>query len=139
MASVANKVGIVTGGGTGIGRASALAMAKAGASLVIGNRNAKLGEEVVWALEQAGGRAVFQVTDVSKPYDARTLVERSLAGRIGSKLNPAGTTSTATKPPTKSTSGCRRLCSATNETLSHLPDAASRCHPAPCGQREVTD
>ena len=66
-------------------------MAKAGASLVIGNRNAKLGEEV------------------------------------------------ATESPTKSTSGCRRLCSATNETLSHLPDAASRCHPAPCGQREVTD
>jgi NAD(P)-dependent dehydrogenase (short-subunit alcohol dehydrogenase family) len=52
MASLANKVGIVTGGGTGIGRATALAMAKAGASLVIGNREAKRGEEVVWAIEQ---------------------------------------------------------------------------------------
>ena len=40
MASLANNVGIVTGGGTGIGRATALAMAKAGASLVIGNRDA---------------------------------------------------------------------------------------------------
>jgi NAD(P)-dependent dehydrogenase (short-subunit alcohol dehydrogenase family) len=73
MASLANKVGIVTGGGTCIGRATALA--KAGASLVIRNRNAKLGEELVRAIEQAGGRAAFQVTDVSKPEDAKTLTE----------------------------------------------------------------
>jgi NAD(P)-dependent dehydrogenase (short-subunit alcohol dehydrogenase family) len=93
MASLANKVGIVTGGGTGIGRASALAMAKAGASLVIGNRNPKLGEEVVWAIEQAGGRAVFQVTEVSKPDDARPLVERAVKefGRLDLAFNNAGT------------------------------------------------
>ena len=75
MASLANEFGIVTAGGTGIGRATASAMAKAGASLVIGNRNAKLGEEVVRAIEQAGGRAAFQVTDVSKPEDAKALME----------------------------------------------------------------
>jgi NAD(P)-dependent dehydrogenase (short-subunit alcohol dehydrogenase family) len=78
MAFLTNKVGIVTGGGTGIGRATALAMAKAGASLVIGNRDAKLGEEVVRAIEQTGGRAAFQVTDVSKPEDAKALVERAV-------------------------------------------------------------
>jgi NAD(P)-dependent dehydrogenase (short-subunit alcohol dehydrogenase family) len=50
MAFLTNKVGIVTGGGTGIGRATALAMANAGASLVIGNRDAKLGEEVMRAI-----------------------------------------------------------------------------------------
>jgi hypothetical protein len=75
---------------------------------------------------------------ISNPQPESDPMLRSLAGLIGSKLNPAAT-STATKSPTKSTSGCRRLCSATNETLSHLPDAASRCHPAPCDQREVAD
>jgi NAD(P)-dependent dehydrogenase (short-subunit alcohol dehydrogenase family) len=75
MASLANKVGIVTGGGTSIVRATASAMAKAGASLVIGNRNAKLGDGVVRAIERAGGRAAFQVTDVSKPEDATALME----------------------------------------------------------------
>jgi hypothetical protein len=64
---------------------------------------------------------------------------RSLARWIGSQLNPAATPGTATKLPTKSTSGCRRLCSATNEYSSHLPDAALRCHPAPCVQREVAE
>ena len=49
MADLKGKVGIVTGGGTGIGRATALAMAKAGAALVIGNRDAAKGEEVVRA------------------------------------------------------------------------------------------
>jgi NAD(P)-dependent dehydrogenase (short-subunit alcohol dehydrogenase family) len=93
MASLANKVAIVTGGGTGIGRATALAMAKAGALLVIGNRDAKLGEEVVRTIEHAGGRAVFQVTDVSKPNDVKALVERAVKefGRLDLAFNNAGT------------------------------------------------
>jgi NAD(P)-dependent dehydrogenase (short-subunit alcohol dehydrogenase family) len=93
MASLANKVAIVTGGGTGIGRATALAMARAGASVVIGNRDAKPGEEVVRAIEQTGGRAVFQVTDVSKPEDAHALVQRAVHefGRLDLAFNNAGT------------------------------------------------
>lgn len=92
MASLVNKVGIVTGGGTGIGRATALAMARAGASLVIGNRGAKVGEDVVRAIEEAGGVAVFQVTDVSKPEDVKALVERAVTefGRLDMAFNNAG-------------------------------------------------
>ena len=53
MANLKGKVGIVTGGGTGIGKATALAMAKAGAVVVIGNRDAAKGEEVVALIRQA--------------------------------------------------------------------------------------
>ena len=67
MASLKDKVGMVTGGGSGIGRATALAMSRAGAAIVIGNRDAAKGEEVVARIRHSGGRAVFQKTDVSKP------------------------------------------------------------------------
>lgn len=92
MAILNEKVGIVTGGGTGIGRATALAMAKAGATLVIGNRNATKGEEVVQTIEQFGGRAIFQQTDVSKPDDVMSLVQRAVAefGRLDLGFNNAG-------------------------------------------------
>ena len=94
MAALKGKVGIVTGGGTGIGRATALAMANAGAALVIGNRDAAKGEEVVALIRQGGGRAVFQKTDVIRPGDVKALVEaRSVSsggwnrpGRLHHKL-----------------------------------------------------
>jgi NAD(P)-dependent dehydrogenase (short-subunit alcohol dehydrogenase family) len=92
MADLKGKVGVVTGGGTGIGRATALAMARAGADVIIGNRDAAKGEEVVGLIRQAGGRAVFQKPDVSKPDDARRLVERAVKefGRLDLAFNNAG-------------------------------------------------
>jgi NAD(P)-dependent dehydrogenase (short-subunit alcohol dehydrogenase family) len=93
MADLTGKVGVVTGGGTGIGRASALAMAKAGAAIVIGNRDATKADEVVKLILQGGGRAVFQKTDVSKAADVKALVERAVNefGRLDIALNNAGT------------------------------------------------
>ena len=92
MADLTGKVGVVTGGGSGIGRATALAMARAGAALVIGNRNAALGEEVVREIERAGGRAVFRATDVSRSDDVRALVDRAVSefGRLDVAFNNAG-------------------------------------------------
>src|SRR5882724_2157076 len=92
MADLRGKVGIVTGGGTGIGKATALAMAKSGAALAIGNRDATKGEAVVQLIKSAGGRAVFQKTDVSNPADARSLVERAVKefGRLDLAFNNAG-------------------------------------------------
>ena len=92
MANLNGKVGIVTGGGTGIGRATALAMAKAGAMVVIGNRDATTGEEVVRLIQQAGGRAAFHKTDVSRPGDVKSLVERATSEyrRLDLAFNNAG-------------------------------------------------
>ena len=92
MANLKDKVGIVTGGATGIGRATALAMARAEAVVVIGNRDAAKGEEVVAFIRQAGDRAGFQKTDVSKPADVKGLVDKAVAefGRLDVAFNNAG-------------------------------------------------
>ena len=92
MADLKGKVGVVTGGGSGIGKATALAMARAGAAVIIGSRDAAKSEGVVQAIQQAGGRAVFQPTDVSKPADVRRLVERAVTefGRLDLAFNNAG-------------------------------------------------
>ena len=52
------KVAFVTGGGTGIGRATALAFAKAGASVAVVGRTEASTQETVQLIEQAGGRAI---------------------------------------------------------------------------------
>jgi NAD(P)-dependent dehydrogenase (short-subunit alcohol dehydrogenase family) len=92
MADLKGKVGIVTGGGSGIGKATALAMARAGAVVVIGNRDATKGEEVAGLIQQAGWRAVFQPTNVGRPGDVQGLVERVVKefGRLDLAFNNAG-------------------------------------------------
>ena len=92
MADLKGKVAIVTGGGSGIGRAAAMAMARAGATIVIGSRDAAKGEAVVEAIQQGRGRAIFQPTDVSKPAEAKALVERAVSefGRLDIAHNNAG-------------------------------------------------
>src|SRR5438105_2500315 len=64
MKEFEGKVALVTGGGSGIGRATALAFAREGAQVVIGNRNVQRGEETVSMIRDAGGTASFQRTDV---------------------------------------------------------------------------
>lgn len=89
---LAGKVAVVTGGGSGMGRATALAIAQAGASVVIGNRNPKQGEEVVQAIQAAGGQAVFQKTDVTQAADVAGLIERAVKefGKLDLAFNNAG-------------------------------------------------
>ena len=73
-----NKVIIVTGGGTGIGRSTCIELAKTGIKQVIGNRNEEKGNEVVEIIRKNGGEAEFLKTDVSKADEVKKLVDFTL-------------------------------------------------------------
>ncbi len=92
MGDFNGKVALVTGGGSGIGRATALAFAREGARVVIGNRNSQRGEETVRTIRDAGGEASFQRTDVSVAADVEALVNHTMTiyGRLDAAFNNAG-------------------------------------------------
>ena len=71
-----NQVALITGGGTGIGRATALAFAENGARVVIANRRTETGQAVVKEIQSQGGQAFFQQTDVTQPDSVKALIER---------------------------------------------------------------
>lgn len=87
-----DKVVLVTGGASGMGRDLSLALARAGAKIVIGNRNPALGQAVIDEITNTGGQAVFQVTDISKAEDCETLVQFALNtyGRLDAAFNNSG-------------------------------------------------
>ncbi len=92
MQDFTDKVALITGGGAGIGRATALAFARAGAKVVIGNRGAERGAETVKLIADAGGTAVFQKTDVAIASDVEALVARAVSefGAVDCAFNNAG-------------------------------------------------
>ncbi len=87
-----DKVAIVTGGGTGIGRACALALGRAGYSVVIGGRRPGPMEQTVADGAAEGSRLVAVVADVSDPADVERLFGRAveLFGRVDVLFNNAG-------------------------------------------------
>lgn len=90
--SLRDKVIIVTGGGSGMGRDACLALADAGARVVIGNRSPQAGAELLEEIRARGGQALFRVTDVSRPQDCEALVDLALQhhGRVDGAFNNAG-------------------------------------------------
>jgi NAD(P)-dependent dehydrogenase (short-subunit alcohol dehydrogenase family) len=92
MDRLAGKVAIVTGAGTGIGRAIALAFAAEGAALLIAELNLDTGGQVEAEIAQAGGQAYFCSTDVGKMEDAQRMVAAALDrwGRVDILVNNAG-------------------------------------------------
>lgn len=92
MKEFEGKVALVTGGGSGIGRATALAFAREGAQIVIGNRNVQRGEETVSLIRDAGGTASFKRTDVLVAAEVKALVDHAMTtyGRLDVAFNNAG-------------------------------------------------
>jgi meso-butanediol dehydrogenase/(S,S)-butanediol dehydrogenase/diacetyl reductase len=80
---VKGKSAVITGGASGIGRATAELLARKGASVVIADLVEAQGSETVKAIESAGGRAVFIKADVTDEDDARRMLELAV-NRFGS-------------------------------------------------------
>jgi NAD(P)-dependent dehydrogenase (short-subunit alcohol dehydrogenase family) len=91
-AELQGKVGIVTGGTSGIGRAAAVLFAKAGAKVVVAGRRETEGKETIDLIRAAGGDGLFVKTDVSVAAEVQALVRKTAEkfGRLDIAFNNAG-------------------------------------------------
>jgi len=91
MRKLAGKVALVTGGSSGIGRATAFAFAREGAKVVLAARNTERGERVAHEIQGAGGEAQFVRADMTSPSDIEALVQWALElhGRLDFAFNNA--------------------------------------------------
>jgi NAD(P)-dependent dehydrogenase (short-subunit alcohol dehydrogenase family) len=87
-----NKIIIITGSGSGIGRSSALLFAKEGATVVVNDLDTVKGTETVDEIQAAGGSSVFIQADVTDPEAVKALVDQVIAlyGRVDVLFNNAG-------------------------------------------------
>jgi NAD(P)-dependent dehydrogenase (short-subunit alcohol dehydrogenase family) len=92
MHTLREKVALITGGSSGIGRATALRLASHGARVVVAARNQTTLEEVVAEVKNKGGQALAVPTDVTRPDDCRRAVEATVKqfGRLDILLCSAG-------------------------------------------------
>jgi NAD(P)-dependent dehydrogenase (short-subunit alcohol dehydrogenase family) len=89
---MSGKVALVTGGSSGIGRATALAFAAEGAKVVVTNRTQSTGEAVVQAIKDAGGEALWVQTDVAEVAQVEDMVKTAIDayGQLDYAFNNAG-------------------------------------------------
>ncbi|MBW2410248.1 MAG: glucose 1-dehydrogenase [Deltaproteobacteria bacterium] len=87
-----DKIALITGGGSGIGRAAAQLFSREGAKVVIADVNVEGGEETVRSISEAGGEAHFVRTDVSKSADVEALIKKiiEMYSRLDCAFNNAG-------------------------------------------------
>jgi NAD(P)-dependent dehydrogenase (short-subunit alcohol dehydrogenase family) len=105
MGTLTGKVALVTGGGSGIGRASAQALAQAGAKVVVSGRRKEALEETARLIRDAGGEATAVVADVTSEQDVEQLIAVTVQtyGGLDIAFNNAGTE--GTPGPVASTTG----------------------------------
>ena len=87
-----DKVAIITGAGSGIGRATAILFSKEGAKVVVADLSEEGGKETVKEIKNQGGEAIFVKTDVSKKEDVERMKNECLEkfGKIDILVNNAG-------------------------------------------------
>ena len=87
-----NKVAIITGGTSGIGRETAVLFAEQGAKVVVAGRREAEGKETVDLMRKAGGDGMFVKADVTKAADVQALVQKTVEkfGRLDTAFNNAG-------------------------------------------------
>jgi NAD(P)-dependent dehydrogenase (short-subunit alcohol dehydrogenase family) len=95
VSALDGKAALVTGGGSGLGRASAIALARAGATVTVADVNEQGGKETAaLVFEETGGDADFVRADVTDPDDVAAMVDKAVErwGHLDCALNNAGTT-----------------------------------------------
>jgi NAD(P)-dependent dehydrogenase (short-subunit alcohol dehydrogenase family) len=92
MGLLEGKVALVTGGGSGIGRATARAFAREGAKVVVTDVAVEGGQETVRSIEESQAEAIFIKADVSQTQEVKALIDQTLEayGAIDCALNNAG-------------------------------------------------
>lgn len=92
MGLVDGKIALVTGAGSGIGRASALVFAKEGAKVMVADMMVESGEETVKMIKESGGTASFIKADVSQESEVHMMVAKTVEtyGRLDCAVNNAG-------------------------------------------------
>jgi NAD(P)-dependent dehydrogenase (short-subunit alcohol dehydrogenase family) len=102
MKKLSNQVAIITGGTSGIGKATALLFADEGADVVITGRRAELGRGVENEIRERGGGGLFVEADHTQAADCARVVERTLAefGRLDILFNNAGIVTSGTAETT---------------------------------------
>ena len=90
---LAGKVALVTGGTTGIGRETAIDLARNGAKLVVSGRGVEKGEATVDLIKQEGGEATFVRADISQAAEVKALIAKTVEtyGSLDCAFNNAGT------------------------------------------------
>ncbi|HZG57982.1 glucose 1-dehydrogenase [Paenibacillus sp.] len=89
---LAEKITLITGSGSGIGRSTALLFAREGATVIVNDLDAEKGRETVDEIAAAGGKAAFFKADVTNPEQVKAMVDAVVAqfGRIDVLFNNAG-------------------------------------------------